>query len=85
MLAKMTSKNQLTLPKSIVSQFTGSQYFEVRSEYGRIILEPVNIKPLSAVHEKLEALGISEDDLGDAVRRISGPARSSRRRHSGRS
>jgi len=85
MLAKMTSKNQLTLPKSIVSQFTGSQYFEVRSEYGRIILEPVNIKPLSAVHEKLEALGISENDAGDAVKWISGPGRSSRRRHSGRS
>jgi bifunctional DNA-binding transcriptional regulator/antitoxin component of YhaV-PrlF toxin-antitoxin module len=68
MLAKMTSKNQLTLPKSVVSQFPGSQYFEVRAEYGRIILEPVNTKPLSAVREKLESLGISEDDVGDAVK-----------------
>ncbi len=68
MLAKMTSKNQLTLPKSVVSQFPGSQYFEVSTEYGRIILEPVNTKPLSAVREKLESLGISEDDVGDAVK-----------------
>ena len=67
MIAKMTSKNQLTLPKGVVSQFPGSQYFEVRAEYGRIILEPLNIKPLRAVHEKLEQLGITEDDLGDAV------------------
>ncbi len=68
MLAKITSKNQLTLPKSVVNQFPGSQYFEVHTEYGRIILEPVNTKPLSAVREKLEALGISEDDMGDAIK-----------------
>ncbi len=67
MLAKMTSKNQLTLPKSVVSQFPGSEYFDVRTEYGRIVLEPVNTKPLSAVREKLETLGITEDDVDDAV------------------
>ena len=67
MLAKMTSKNQVTLPKSVVSQFPGSQYFDVHTEYGRIILEPVNTKPLSAVREKLASLGISEDDLGGAI------------------
>lgn len=67
MLAKLTSKNQLTLPKRIVKLFEGSQYFDVRAEYGRIILEPVNTKPLGAVREKLESLGVSEKDLGDAI------------------
>ena len=67
MLAKLTSKNQLTLPKSIVAQFSGARYFSVEAEYGRIILEPVNTTPLSAVREKLEALGISEGDVRGAV------------------
>lgn len=67
MLAKLTSKNQLTLPKSIVNQFRGAQYFSVEAEYGRIILEPVNTNPLSAVREKLAALDISEDDVREAL------------------
>ncbi len=67
MIAKLTSKNQLTLPKSVVSQFPDAQYFSVEAEYGRIVLEPVNPPPLSAVREKIEALGISESDVGEAV------------------
>lgn len=67
MLAKLTSKNQLTLPKSIVARFPGAQYFSVEAEYGRIVLEPVNPQPLSAVREKLESLGISEGAVREAV------------------
>jgi hypothetical protein len=67
MLAKLTSKNQLTLPKSIVAQFSGARYFSVEAEYGRIILEPVNTNPLGAVREKLASLGISEDEVQEAV------------------
>lgn len=68
MLAKMTVKNQLTLPKSVVSQFPGIEYFSVKAEYGRIVLEPVRIKPLDQVREKLESLGITEADVGKAVK-----------------
>jgi len=67
MIVKLTSKNQLTLPKSVVSQFPGALYFSVEAEYGRIVLEPVNPQPLSAVREKIAALGISESDVGEAV------------------
>ena len=67
MLAKLTSKNQLTLPKDIVAQFPDARYFSVEAEYGRIILEPVNPQPLSAVREKMEQLCISEADIGKAV------------------
>jgi hypothetical protein len=68
MLAKMTVKNQLTLPKSIVSQFPGVEYFTVKTEYDRIVLEPVRINQLAQVREKLEALGLSETDVGKAVK-----------------
>ena len=67
MFAKLTSKNQLTLPKAIVTQFAGTRYFSVEAEYGRIVLEPVNPQPLNAVREKLESLGISEKDAREAV------------------
>ena len=66
MLAKLTSKNQLTLPKSIVQQ-AGAEYFEVSTENGRVILTPVKIQRADCVREKLDALGISEDDVLAAI------------------
>jgi len=66
MLAKLTSKNQLTLPKSIVQQVE-AEYFEVSTENGRVILTPVKIQRADSVREKLDALGISEDDVLAAI------------------
>jgi hypothetical protein len=66
MLTKLTSKNQLTLPKSIVQQVE-AEYFEVSTENGRVILTPVKIQRVDSVREKLEALGISEDDVAAAI------------------
>ncbi len=34
MLAKITSKNQLTLPKAIVKEFPGTDYFDVQAKRG---------------------------------------------------
>ncbi len=67
MLAKMTSKNQLTLPKSVVAEMGDAEYFDVRSENGCIVLEPVRIQRADAVRAKLAALGMEEDDVADAV------------------
>lgn len=67
MLAKMTSKNQLTLPKSIVNSVEKTEFFEVEVENGRVILTPVRIQKADAVREKLEALGITEQDVTDAI------------------
>jgi bifunctional DNA-binding transcriptional regulator/antitoxin component of YhaV-PrlF toxin-antitoxin module len=68
MLAKLTSKNQLTLPKAVVSQFPGTRYFEVRADQGRIVLVPARVSSLEGVWEKIESLGIGEKDVEDAVR-----------------
>ena len=68
MLAKVTSKNQITLPKAVVSQFPGVEYFEVRAEGEKIILEPVKRARTGEVWERLEKLGISEADVSDAVK-----------------
>ena len=67
MLAKLTSKNQLTLPKRIVADFPGAQYFDVTQEDGRIVLTPVRVARADAVRAKLAALDLSETDVADAV------------------
>lgn len=68
MLAKLTSKNQLTLPKAVVSRFPGTRYFEVRADQGRIVLVPARVSSLEGVWEKIESLGIAEKDVEDAIR-----------------
>ena len=68
MLAKLTSKNQLTLPKAVVGQFPGARYFEVRAEKGRIVLVPATVTSLEGVWRKFESLGINEKDIEGAVR-----------------
>lgn len=67
MLAKLTSKNQLTLPKSIVTSIPKTDYFEVEVENGRIMLTPVRMQQADAVRAKLDALGISDQDVLDAI------------------
>jgi len=67
MIAKLTSKNQLTLPKAVVTAMRGAEYFEVAEDNGRIVLTPVRIARADAVRAKLEELRLSEDDVADAV------------------
>ena len=67
MLAKLTSKNQITLPKAAVSGVDAADYFDVTVENGRIVLTPVKIQKAYSVREKLEELGISEQDVEDAI------------------
>lgn len=67
MLAKLTSRNRITLPKALVSKFPGTEYFEVREAAGEIVLKPVRVRGLDAVWSKIEARGITEKDVADAV------------------
>jgi hypothetical protein len=67
MLAKLTAKNQLTLPKSITKAVGDTEYFDVQVEAGQIILTPVKIHRADAVRAKLAALDVSEQDVADAV------------------
>ena len=67
MLAKITIKNQITLPKAVLSQCSPAQYFEVTAEAGRIVLTPVQLTRMDDVWDKLEALGIQEQDISDAI------------------
>lgn len=67
MLAKLTTKNQLTLPKAALTACPGVRYFEVTEDRGRIVLTPVRLNRADAVRAKLADLGISERDVAEAV------------------
>ena len=66
-LAKLTSKNQLTLPKAVTTAVEAAEYFDVTTENGRIVLTPVRVNRADGVRAKLAALGLSEQDVSDAV------------------
>ena len=72
MLAKKTSKNQLTLPKEIVKSFPDAEYFDVSVKERKIILMPVRITPadaaLEGIRDKLKKLGVTEDVVDEAVK-----------------
>ena len=67
MLAKLTAKNQLTLPKAAISAVETTEYFDVTTENGRIVLTPVRVNRADGVRAKLAELGLSEQDVSDAV------------------
>lgn len=67
MLAKLTSKNQLTVPKNVLSGFEDPEYFDVTEEGGRIMLTPVRLTRAGAVRSKLAEPGLSEADVSEAV------------------
>ena len=69
MLAKMTSKNQLTLPKSITEELGSPEYFEVEARNGQLVLTPVRIQRADAVRAKLAELDLNDADIADAVAR----------------
>ena len=67
MLAKITSKNQLTLPKAVTQAVGPAEYFQVEARAGQIVLTPVRIQRADAVRAKLAELALSEADVADAV------------------
>jgi len=67
MLAKLTSKNQLTLPKAAVEAAGSPEYFEIEVRAGQLVLTPVRIQRADAVRAKLAQLELGDDDLAEAV------------------
>lgn len=67
MLAKRTSKNQVTLPKVIVQTTGEADYYDVTVQDGKIVLTPVRLHQAEAVRAKLGELGITEGDVSAAI------------------
>ncbi len=70
MLTKITAKNQVTIPKEVISRFKDVQYFDVSYMDGNVILKPVKVyeTDLCSIRNKMEQLGISEKSAEEAVK-----------------
>ena len=72
MLAKKTSKNQITLPKAIADAFPDAEYFDVSIKDNKILLVPAKITPvtstLESIREKIKKLGLTEKEVKEAIR-----------------
>jgi hypothetical protein len=66
-LAKLTVKNQLTLPKAVATQFKGVEYFDISTDGSAITLKPLRLSKADEVRQHLADLGITEQDVKDAI------------------
>ncbi|MBI4303923.1 MAG: AbrB/MazE/SpoVT family DNA-binding domain-containing protein [Chloroflexi bacterium] len=71
MLAKKTSKNQITLPRDIAKNFPDIVYFDVLLDDNQILLRPVKFSPAGSALEKarlkMKKLGMTERDVEEAI------------------
>jgi hypothetical protein len=67
MLAKKTVKNQITLPKAVVTRFKSVDYFDVSTDGETITLRPLVESRADQVRDLLAQLGIDERDVADAI------------------
>ena len=70
MLAKLTSKNQITIPKKVLSHLPKVEYFEVDIKEGAVVLKPITIYETDTVkiRNKMKKLGLSETSVAEAVK-----------------
>jgi bifunctional DNA-binding transcriptional regulator/antitoxin component of YhaV-PrlF toxin-antitoxin module len=69
MLAKMTSKNQITIPKKIIEKLPGVEYFEVELKDGIVMLKPLKVydTSLERIRTKVKKLGLQENTVKEAI------------------
>ena len=70
-LAKLSSKNQLTLPKAVLRAYPDVRYFDIVAGEGGILLKPfaVSEQPsvTTQVRDHIKRLGLGPRDVSDAV------------------
>jgi bifunctional DNA-binding transcriptional regulator/antitoxin component of YhaV-PrlF toxin-antitoxin module len=69
MLAKITSKNQITIPKKIMDQMPRVKYFEVEIKDDIIELKPLRVyeTDLENIRSKMKNLGLKPNSVREAV------------------
>jgi bifunctional DNA-binding transcriptional regulator/antitoxin component of YhaV-PrlF toxin-antitoxin module len=69
MLAKLTAKNQITIPKKIIDQMPDVRYFDVALEEGSIVLKPLRIydTDLDRIRAKVKKIGLTEKSVAEAI------------------
>jgi len=70
MLAKITSKNQITIPKKIIEQFPATDYFDIDIKDGIVRMRPVKLydTDLDRIKDKINKLGLKPETVKEAVK-----------------
>ena len=70
MLAKLTAKNQITIPKKIIEKLPDVEYFDVELNDGIVTLKPLKAYgiDLGQIRSKLKGMGLTADCVKEAVR-----------------
>lgn len=69
MLVKITSKNQITIPKQFVEKFQDVQYLDIQYQDGALVLRPVKTyeTDLESIRNKMNKLGLGPESVQEAV------------------
>jgi len=70
MLAKLTSKNQITIPKKIMDQLPDVKHFDVNLNEGVILMKPLQLYnvDLDQIRSKMKKLGLEKDTVAEAIK-----------------
>lgn len=70
MLAKLTTKNQITIPKQIIDQIPETRYFDVKLNGDTVVMKPLTIydTDLEQVRSKIKKLGLKPDCVAEAIK-----------------
>ena len=69
MISKITTKNQITIPKKIMNQIPDAKYFDVELKDGTVMLKPLVFYDtgLRQIRSKLKRLGLKSDAVAEAA------------------
>jgi len=69
MLAKITSKNQITIPKKIIDKIPDVKHFDIEFKDGVVVLKPIKIfdTNLDQIRLKIKKLGLKEESVAEAI------------------
>lgn len=69
MLAKLTSKNQITLPKKVLERLPPVSHFDIEVKDGLVVMRPLTTydTDLGRIREKTRQLGITPESVNEAI------------------
>jgi len=69
MLGKITSKNQITIPRKIIEKIPDVKHFDIEFRDGVVMLKPIKIfdTNLDQIRSKIKKLGLKEDSVAEAI------------------
>jgi bifunctional DNA-binding transcriptional regulator/antitoxin component of YhaV-PrlF toxin-antitoxin module len=70
MLAKITTKNQITIPKKIIDRIPDVKYFDVELNDDVVLLKPLRFYDtnLEKIRAKVRKLGLKQDSVAKAIK-----------------